>query len=222
MSTAVVIGASRGLGLGLVAEYLARGWTVVATERTPSAGLAALACDRLTVARCDAAEPADVTALTTQLAGTSIDLLFVVAGIGGRNEGPFTAITAADFAELMRVNALAPLMVSESFLPLLAPEATVALMTSGLGSITLNTTGAWEAYRASKAALNMLARSFAVRHPALRVRCVAPGWVKTDMGGPNALITVETSVKGMVYMLEARKAEPGALFVNYQNAELPR
>ena len=94
-------------------------------------------------------------------------------------------------------------------------------MSSTLGSITRNTNGGYEAYRASKAALNMLARSFAARHPELGVLIVHPGWVRTDMGGPQAPLDVQTSTAGMATMLQARRSLRGALYVDWENHEIP-
>ncbi len=95
-------------------------------------------------------------------------------------------------------------------------------MSSGLGSVTNNLTGGWEAYRASKAALNTMIRSYAYRAPAGRtILTIAPGWVRTDMGGPGATLDIGTSVRGIADVIIARRGVPGHAYVNYEGKELP-
>ena len=97
-------------------------------------------------------------------------------------------------------------------------------MSSGLGSVANNVNGGWEVYRTSKAALNMLMRSFAARHAddGRTYLVIAPGWVRTDMGGPNALLDVETSITGVVDAMTQRSGAGGVTYINYQNQILPR
>ena len=223
--TILLVGASRGLGLGLVERYLERGWRVVATVRTHSAGLSALADgagDRLRIETVDIDRPADVAGLGDRLGGTVLDVLFVVAGVAHDPGQPAGSMTDEAFDQVMRTNALSPLRVLERLQGLVPAGGILAAMNSGLGSIAGNESGGWEAYRASKAALNMLLRSFAVRHAGSgrTVLAVAPGWVRTDMGGPNAPLDVETSTAGMADMLEARRGRGGIAFVNYAGREV--
>ena len=119
------------------------------------------------------------------------------------------------------INAYYPIAAAEAFADLLRPDATVAFMSSRLGSIALNDYGSWETYRLSKAALNMGARSFFHRHPAHAVLSISPGWVRTDMGGPSATFDVETSCRNVADAIASHAGKPGNRYVNYDGTELP-
>jgi NAD(P)-dependent dehydrogenase (short-subunit alcohol dehydrogenase family) len=225
--TALIVGASRGLGLGLAGAFLKRGWDVVATARGAAIppGLAALKAssgDRLEIERVDIGLPDEVSSLRERLAGRSLDLLFIVAGIGS-DESEKVATTPLDaFVKVMATNAYWPVRFAEGFADLVTPTGTIALMTSQLGSLTRNTFGGYESYRASKAALNMMTLSAAPRWGAGRtVLLVHPGWVRTDMGGPNAPLDLETSVTGMVDTIETRSGRTGVGYVDWENRDLP-
>jgi NAD(P)-dependent dehydrogenase (short-subunit alcohol dehydrogenase family) len=225
--TVLIVGASRGLGLGLAREYHKRGWQVIGTVRStnPPMPLHALALDskgRVRVEMVDINMPEQVTAIRDRLADERIDLLFVNAGISNGNGETVPDTSTEAFTTLMVTNALSPLRVIEAFADLVPDDGVIAAMSSGLGSVTNNTIAGWEIYRASKASLNTMLRSFAVRRGGERtVLAVAPGWVRTDMGGPDATLDVETSVRGMVDAIAARHGQPGAAFVNYQGNDLP-
>jgi NAD(P)-dependent dehydrogenase (short-subunit alcohol dehydrogenase family) len=149
-------------------------------------------------------------------------VLFVNAGVANGAEEILPDVGTEDFVRTMTTNALSPLRVIEALAELVTPKGTIAAMTSGLGSVSNNTKGGWEVYRASKAALNTLLRSYAVRSGGARtIVAMAPGWVKTDMGGPNAVLDVETSVRGMADTLAARDGTGGVAYVNYLNEVLP-
>lgn len=219
---AVIIGASRGLGLGLAREYLRRGWRVIGTVREAGgrARLEALAGEaggRLEIEAVDINEPDQVAALRRRLEGRAIDLLFVNAGIANDPGETVGQMTTEAFIHLMTTNALSPLRVVEALGGLVKPDGVIAAMSSGLGSVAGNTSGGWEVYRASKASLNTLLRSYVVRAGGGRaVLAVAPGWVRTDMGGPNATLDVETSVRGIADAIAARRGKAGAAFIDHQ------
>ncbi len=123
---------------------------------------------------------------------------------------------------MMLVNVLGPLRIVDRFADLVDERGTVAVMSSSLGSVTLNESGGWEAYRTSKAALNMGLRSIAARRGDARTYlAVDPGWVRTEMGGPDATISIEESIPNLVTTLERRQGQGGVTFVNYQNREHP-
>ncbi|MDE1152138.1 MAG: SDR family NAD(P)-dependent oxidoreductase [Micavibrio sp.] len=221
--TAVIVGASRGLGLGLAKEYLARGWNVIATERAAgsSAALHALATPALRIETIDINVPEQTTALKARLSGVSIDLLFVNAGVIDDVE-PVANVSTDEFTRLMVTNALSPLRVIESLDDLVLPAGTIAVMSSGLASVTNNTVGGYDVYRASKAALNTLMRSYAVRAGGKRsLIAMAPGHVRTDMGGDSAPLDVATSTRGMADTIATHAGKPGLQFLSYQNAVLP-
>ena len=221
--TILILGASRGLGLGLAEEYVRRGWSVIGTVRDPaSPGRLAELGDAVRIERVDINHTGEVLELRDRLAGTTLDVLFVNAGISNGAGEVVPDVSTEDFIRTMTTNALSPLRVIESLAELVTPKGTIAAMTSGLGSITNNTTGQWEVYRASKAALNTMLRSYAVRASSERtILAVAPGWVRTDMGGPNASLDVDTSVRGMADMIAARAGSGGMMYVNYLNEILP-
>jgi NAD(P)-dependent dehydrogenase (short-subunit alcohol dehydrogenase family) len=220
MSTkrALIIGASRGLGLGLVREYLARGWDVVGTvrgsARTPLHDLA----DKVRIESVNINEPDQVAALRQRLGGEAFDLLFVNAGVSNGMEETIGSVATETFINVMVTNALSPMRVVEALESLVRPSGAIAAMSSGLGSVADNTAGGWEVYRASKAALNTLMRSFAARHSGdpRSLLLIAPGWVRTDMGGPSAHLDVETSIRGVVDTIEARFGRPGLHYVDYR------
>ena len=227
LRTALVVGASRGLGLGLAQELAARGWQVIGTARNPgkAAGLAKLIAGsdgRVRAETLDVDKPEDLDALAARLAGTKLNLLFLNAGISGSSR-PIENTTPEDLQKVMLTNSVAPIRIAARLLPLVVHGGTVAFMTSLLGSIGDNTSGGFDIYRVSKAALNMLARSFVAttaRERDVTVLNLHPGWVKTDMGGPMAPLTVHESVKGLVDVIEKRHGRRH-LFLDYRGKELP-
>jgi NAD(P)-dependent dehydrogenase (short-subunit alcohol dehydrogenase family) len=222
--TALLLGASRGLGLGLAREYLARGWRVIATARDDASKLDALtknANGRLRIEQVDIADAKGVAALRQKLAGEPLDLLFVVAGVSGSVPKPLHEVTADEAARVYLVNTYYPIVTAEAFADLVNPAGVFAFMSSRLASIAVNGHGTWETYRTSKAALNMGVRSFFWRHQEHAVLAIAPGWVRTDMGGPSADFDVETSCRNVANAIEKHSAQPGNRFVNYDGTELP-
>lgn len=225
--TALIVGASRGLGLGLVQQHLARGWRVIATVRGPSEGLQALAAtagDRLAIETLDINSPDQLEALAGRLAGTRLDLMFVNAGVAHDPAQKISAVSDEQFFHVLRSNTLSPMRLVERLETLVpSPGGMIAVMSSGLGSVSNNITPGYETYRAAKAGLNMLLRSVASRRSRSgRIfLAVDPGWVRTAMGGPDADLDIETSTDGMARMLEARRGTPGVFFVNYRNEDVP-
>lgn len=220
----LIFGASRGLGRGLAEEHLRRGWQVTATVRGASSldGLRKEYPDALRVEVLDTTDWSGVDALRAGLAGTSVDLLFVNAGISGPMV-PIGEVDPGQFDNLMHVNVLAPLRIVDRFADLVPAAGTAAVMSSQLGSIADNSSGGFDSYRISKTALNMGLKSIAARRAGegRTYLAVHPGWVQTDMGGPSAPLRVEDSVRGIADMLERRRGAGGTAFVSYENRELP-
>jgi NAD(P)-dependent dehydrogenase (short-subunit alcohol dehydrogenase family) len=220
--TALIIGASRGLGYALAAEYLARGWQVTATVRgagrTALHDLARSSDDRLVVESVDITVPEQVAALHGRLAQATFDLLFVNAGVTNGPEETVADVSTDTFVRLMVTNALSPMRVVEKLQDLVAPDGTIAVMSSGQGSVTNNDRGGFEIYRASKSALNQLMRSFAARHAddPRTLLLLAPGWVQTDLGGPGARLTIGQSIPGVADTIEAQATKGGLQYLDYQ------
>ena len=226
MKSALIIGGSRGIGLGLVREHLARGWTVTATARANSDELRALpsqAAGRLTIESVDIGELAQVTALAGRLRGRTFDLLFLNAGIMAGRGLPLAEVADVDIATLFLTNAINPIRVADVLSEYVAPGGMITFMSSILGSVGTNDDGRAELYRASKAALNSLVRSFRARHGKadFTVLALHPGVVRTSMGGPNAPLDVETSARGVADVIGARWGSGGQAFVDYRNAIIP-
>lgn len=221
--TVLLVGASRGIGLGLVNEYLGRGWRVIATQRgttlTPALNeLATKSNGALRVLIADINRPEDIAALSEQLSGTSLDLLFIVAGVSDDPNQTIAQISTDEFTHLMVTNALSPMRAVEQLAQHVREDGSIAVMSSALGSISGNTTGGYETYRASKAALNMLMRSYAARAGANRsLLALMPGWVRTDMGGPDAPVEVAESTAGLANTISAHAGQAGLVFVDYQD-----
>ena len=225
MSTALVIGASRGLGLALAEEWCGRGWRVIATVRSHSQGLEAVARRyhrSLEIETVDITEADSVKALRRRLEGRRLDVLFVNAGIARAIEATPAGVDEKDFLDMMLTNALSPVRAVELLSDLVQVGGVVAVMTSELGSTT-KSTGFWQLYSSSKAALNMLMKGFAARHPDYRRALLleAPGWVRTEMGGRDALLSVEESIPLVVDMLEANRGKPGLRYLDRFNKPLP-
>ncbi|GLQ87643.1 SDR family NAD(P)-dependent oxidoreductase [Dyella flagellata] len=222
--TALIVGASRGLGLGLAQEYLARGWQVIATVR--GTGKTALhdvqenAGGRLEIEHVDINEPEQVVALHARLRNRSLDVLFVSAGISSAPDLSIEQVDAQAFTHEMINNALSPMRFVGIFHDLVQSKGCVVAMSSGLGSIANNTEGGWEIYRASKASLNTLMRSYVARQSGdtRTYLLMDPGWVRTDMGGPEGTLGVEESVPRMVDVVEAETGKGELRFLNYRGA----
>lgn len=222
MSTVLITGAARGLGLDFVKQYAARGWQVHACAREPGA-LAGIAGD-VRPHRLEVTDYAAVAALAQTLSGEAIDVLICNAGVAGSEATVFGSIDPAVWRQTFEVNALAPLMMAQAFAGHVARSQARKLIavSSRLGSIALADNGRY-AYRASKSALNMewkgLSRDLADKG----LICVVlhPGWVQTDMGGTAATLTVDQSVPAMVKVIDGLKPADNGRFINYDGSEIP-
>ena len=224
-STAMVVGASRGLGLALTQEWCRRGWRVIATIRGRSEELERLTSryhGRIEIETVDIAKAETVKALRTRLEGRRIDVLFINAGIARAIETTPASINEQDFLDMMLTNALSPVRAVELLSDLVPTDGVVAVMTSELGSIA-NSNGSWQMYSSSKSALNMLMKGFVARRPddPRALLLVAPGWVRTEMGGSDARLSIEESIPLVVDMVEANRGKPGLRYLDRFNKPLP-
>ena len=126
-------------------------------------------------------------------------------------------VSTEEFVRVMVTNALSPMRVVEAFQDLVPPTGVIAIMSSGQGSVSNNETGGHEVYRASKAALNTLMRSFAARHrdDPRTLLLLAPGWVRTDLGGPKARLSIQDSIPNLVEVIEAQEGKSGLQYLDY-------
>lgn len=226
-STVLIIGASRGLGLALAREWLRPDWNVIATARASGTHdlqkLAEKSSCRLTLEQLDMNDVDAIAALKRRLSGLELDLLFVNAAVANGPGDRVDKASTEEFIRIMATNALSPMRVVETLGTLVRPGGTIGVMSSSLGSVALNQTGGWEVYRASKAALNTLMRSYAARHAegGRSLALVDPGWVRTDMGGDGATLGIQESIPGVVDALAARHGQPGLRFFNYKGETVP-
>lgn len=237
MPTVLITGANRGLGLEFALQYAADGWRVHACCRNPAAAtelaeLAGSAHGRVVVHRLDVEDHQAVDRLADELSGEPIDLLLNNAGVytrGGfeaaRGECAFGYSDFGDWERVFRVNVFAPMKMSEAFADHLGSSEQGKLITisSNMGSIALNDTGGSYAYRSSKAAVNCVMRSLSLDlvDKGIIVALLHPGWVSTDMGGPEADITPQVSVSGMRRVIESLGPQHSGCFKSYQGVSLP-
>lgn len=231
MPTTLITGTNRGLGLEFVRQYAAAGWRVHACCRTPGKAdalnrLAADSNGAIIVHALDVADFDQIDRLANALSGESIDLLLSNAGIyPDRDSHGFGEINYDAWSLAFRVNTMAPLRMAEAFVEHVARSGgrKIALVTSKMGSIDDNGSGSYYVYRSSKTALNMVAKSLALdlAPRGITIGLLHPGWVKTDMGGPDAWITPEQSVSGMRRVIERLTRADSGKFYAYDGQPVP-
>lgn len=226
--TILIIGASRGLGHAMAAEFLNQGWTVIGTvrgaNRTLLHDLANECGQRLEIEQLDVTEPDQIAALRSRLQERRLDILLVNAGTANADRAQtITGSSTDEFARVMITNALSPMRILDALDDLVTADGLIAIMSSGQGSIANNIKGGRELYRASKAALNQFMRGYAVRRaddPRALV-LVAPGWIRTELGGPHATFGIEETVPQIVDMLVAQQGKPGLRFLDREGQIVP-
>lgn len=220
MPTILITGANRGLGLEFARQYAAAGWRVLATVRDPLSGKA-VSDAGAEVYVADVADLSTLKRLKAALAGVSLDVVLNNAGIYGDDQS-FGAVDADGFLKVMRVNALAPLQVAELFADQVPAGGIIAAISSKMGSVAENTSGGFYAYRASKAALNMVVKSLSLDLASRQIAAIAlsPGWVRTDMGGPNAPLTPPQAVAGMKAVLDKVNLSDSGKFFHFDGSEV--
>jgi NAD(P)-dependent dehydrogenase (short-subunit alcohol dehydrogenase family) len=226
MSSVVITGANRGLGFEFTRQYAQDGWSVFATCRHPEAATALqkLKAGAVTIIELDVTDAAGIKRAARQIEGP-IDLLINSAGISGPRDQSTGKVDYESWREVLDVNTMGPLRITEAFIPHLArsQRKLVVTITSGMGSIGDNTSGGSIPYRSSKAAVNMVMRTAAIDLAARGIAAVVinPGWVKTDMGGPNAPLTATESVSAIRRLIATLGSAQSGRFFNHDGREYP-
>lgn len=222
--TALIIGASRGIGLGLVKQLTQQNWSVTATVRDQQKATDLKAIPGVRIETLDLDDVTSQDALKNALQGQVFDVLVINAGIMGPRPQSTEDVTTAELTQIFLTNAIAPIRLAERLVQKIRPSSGVlAFMSSRFGSVTCPDGADAVLYKASKAALNSLTNSFVLQLPEPRptVLSLHPGWVKTDMGGDSASIDVQTSTLGLVEQLDAYAGKGGHHFVNYKGETIP-
>lgn len=230
MPSALITGANRGLGFEFARQYLVDGWQVYAACRDPASAselrrLTETSDDKLRMLAMDVTDPASIDAAATELDGQAIDLLLNNAGIIGPQGQTIGNIDYEAWAEVLAINTMGPMRVSEAFVEHVArsDRKLIVTLTSGMGSIADNTSGGSILYRSSKAAVNMVMRSLAIDLAPRGITCVVvnPGWVRTDMGGPNANLQPAESISALRRLIATLGPEQSGKFFNHTDREYP-
>jgi NAD(P)-dependent dehydrogenase (short-subunit alcohol dehydrogenase family) len=230
VSTVLVTGANRGLGLEFVRQYAAEGWKVHAACRDPDTAkqlgrLAAASGGQVDVLALDVTDTAGVRAAAQSLAGEPIDVLVNNAGVGSPKNQRLGSFDYAAWGHVLDVNTLGPMRVVEAFLENVVQggERKIVTLTSAMGSIADNASGGSYAYRSSKAAVNMVMKSLSIDLAPRGITCVVvhPGWVRTDMGGPGGKLDPPESVAALRRLIAGLQRKDSGRFFNYDGKPYP-
>jgi NAD(P)-dependent dehydrogenase (short-subunit alcohol dehydrogenase family) len=230
VSTVLVTGANRGLGLEFVRQYAAEGWKVHAACRDPDTAkqlgrLAAASGGQVDVLALDVTDTAGVRAAAQSLAGEPIDVLVNNAGVGSPKNQRLGSFDYAAWGHVLDVNTLGPMRVVEAFLENVVQggERKIVTLTSAMGSIADNASGGSYAYRSSKAAVNMVMKSLSIDLAPRGITCVVvhPGWVRTDMGGPDGKLDPPESVAALRRLIAGLQRKDSGRFFNYDGKPYP-
>ena len=223
----LIVGASRGLGQAMAAEFADRGWLVLGTVRgagTPLHSLAAEQPGRVEIETLDMTDHDQTRALRDRLADRQFDIVFVNAGVANRAPANTLAQVSTDeFVHVMLSNVLGAMRAVEELGGLARPGGVIGVMSSGQGSIANNANGTNDVYRASKAALNQAMASYAGRHAdeGRALVLMAPGWIRTEMGGANAPFGVGEAMPQIVDVLIAQRGSPGLRYLDRHGQTVP-
>jgi len=226
MPSVLITGANRGLGLEFTRQYAADGWRVFAACRDPAGArdLAAVEGD-VSAETLDVDDGLQVAALANKLSGQPIDVLINNAGIYGPKDVTRDTVVYDAWGQVFRTNAMSPLAVSAAFAANVAQggQKKIITLSSIMGSIAENDSSGDFIYRSSKAAVNAVMKSLAgdLKSEGITVAVLHPGWVRTDMGGPDAAIEAPESVTGMRAVIAGLKESDSGRFLNYDGTEIP-
>ena len=221
MKSVVVTGANRGIGFELAKQLLDSGFRVYATYRSEMGGLASLSNQNLSIHQMDVRDPAGIDNLSNSIEG-KIDLLINNAGVADGRWQSISEIDMQHALEVIEINSIAPVLITQKLLNQMSDDSTIVMMSSLMGSISDCMSGRSYAYRASKTALNMF--SIAMKNELLEagisILILHPGWVATDMGGPNATVSPEQSVSGMIERINEHNLSMSGRYVQYDGTPI--
>ena len=229
MTNVLITGANRGLGLGFVRSFLATNVNVICTTRKISGSKDLLECKKkhpnnIEILELDLLKENTEKTLSDLLSDKPIDILINNAGVGSSNQN-FDFVSSKPWLEVLSVNLIAPLMITQSIIENVKKSSAkkIYFLSSQLGSIAENTSGGMYIYRSSKTGLNQVVKSLSVdlKVHGVTVISLHPGWVKTDMGGPNAPVSIEESIEGMMRVIKTTDIRDTGRFLNYDGRELP-
>ncbi len=223
----LIVGASRGLGQAMAAEFATRGWRVLGTVRSPGTPLHRLAAERpdlVEIETLDMTDHGQIRAVRDRLSDRRFDIVFINGGVANRTpEATMAGVSTEDFVQVMATNVLGVMRAVEAFGDLARPGGVIGAMSSGQGSIANNANGVNDVYRASKAALNQSMASYAGRHTeeGKALILMAPGWIRTEMGGSNAPFSVEDAMPRIVDVLIAQEGAAGLRYLDRNGRTVP-
>jgi NAD(P)-dependent dehydrogenase (short-subunit alcohol dehydrogenase family) len=227
--TILITGANRGIGLELTRQFAQDGWQVLACCRNPAdAGQLQALIERnpaIEIHALDVTNYEQMATLADQLGHRPIDILLSNAGIYGSKGVGFGEVDAQEWRKVLEVNTIAPLMLVQTFVEqvALSQQKLVAIISSKVGSIADNSSGGSYIYRSSKTAVNQVVKSLSIdlADRGISVISLHPGWVKTDMGGPNAEISTDTSVSGLKGILQSAGLAQSGQFIEFNGSSIP-
>ena len=230
MKNILITGANRGLGLGLVKKFLKNNEKVICTTRNISKSKELILCkkkynDNLEICELDLLDKESPNILSNFLGDKPIDLFINNAGVIGHSAQHFKSVSLNHWIDVLKVNLISPLLITQSIIKNVekSSERKIYFISSKVGSIEDNKSGGMYIYRSSKTALNQVVKSLSIDLKPLGISVISlhPGWVRTEMGGPNALISVEESVNGMVDVISNTSIINSGQFINYDGTRLP-
>ena len=220
MKTALVTGANRGIGLELTLQLLDSGYNVHATYRSSKGGLEEIQNSALNLHQMDVRNKEEISAVIKSI--SSLDLLINNAGIGDGHWQSISEIDMEHALEVLNVNAVSPVLVTQQVLPILSNQSTIVMISSLMGSISDCRSGRSYAYRASKTALNMFSMAMKNELDGMgsSLLIIHPGWVETDMGGPNAPLSTDESVRGIMRRITEQNMSMSGRFVQFDGTPI--
>ena len=225
----LITGTNRGIGLEFVKHYLKNNEKVIATCRNRNSAKDLLelknTTSNLSLLELDVSKPNSIDEFTSKIADHPIDTFINNAGVFGPRNIEFGNFNAKEWLDVFNINTIAPLIITQKILKnlRLGKDKKLVFISSKVGSIEDNTSGGMYIYRTSKTALNQVIKSLSIdlKEENFIVVALHPGWVQTDMGGPNALIDTKTSVKGMIKVIDNLTPKNTGKFYNYDGSSIP-